>query len=167
MMERRITRRRNLPFIKSAVLRIGEREHIITVFDLSPEGAYLATRLAPPIGSPMTLKMVPPTAGQTVAVSCRLVWRNERADPATGRPAGLAIRFEKLSEEVRDMLEAYAVRAHSAKEHPGKRDRFEYRLLDRDALDAKDLNALGEDGWQLVAIVGAPKIERLVLMRRR
>jgi hypothetical protein len=167
MMERRITRRRSLPFIKSAVLQIAEREHIITVFDLGPEGAYLATRLAVPPGAQMTLKMVPPRAGQTVKVPCRLVWRNDRADPATGRPAGLAIRFEKLSAEVREMLESYAVHGLSHKERPVKRERFEYRLLECSGLDVKDLNSLGDEGWQLVTIVGGPKIERLVLVRRR
>jgi hypothetical protein len=167
MMERRITGRRSLPFVKSAVLQLAEREHIITVFDLSPEGAYLATRLAVAPGTQMTLRIVPPRAGQTVSVPCRLVWRNERADPATGRPAGLAIRFEKLSAEVRKMLESYAVRGLPGKERVAKRERFEYRLLDSPGLDVKDLNALGDEGWRLATVLEGAKVRRLLLMRKR
>ncbi len=91
--DRRRARRRRLPFVRSAVLEVDGRSHIVALLDLSPEGAFLSTRLEVDPAQKMRLKLVLPRDGREVSMPCHLVRRSERFDAEAGRPAGLAIGF--------------------------------------------------------------------------
>lgn len=166
MNERRRTRRRSLPFVRSAILEIGERSHIVAVTDLSPEGAFLATRVAVDAGQPLTLHVVVPRDGRVVALPCLLVRQSAGFDPASGRLAGVAVRFKGINAAAIHRIEEFAMEGFLPSPEPTPQEHLEYRLLDVPALDAAELNRLGLDGWQLVSALPSPKGVQLVLMRR-
>ena len=166
MTERRQTRRRTIPFLRGGVLQVGDRSHIVTVVDLSPDGAYLATRVPVAPGQNPRLKTVLPRSGRQVTLPCEVVWRNDRFDPATGRPAGMAIRFIKTDEKVQQHLETLTVEGLLPVATGGNQERYEYRVVDRAAFEVEDLNRLGLDGWQLATAVPLAEGLRLVLARR-
>ncbi len=134
MKERRASPRRTLPYVRSGVLRVGQRDHIVAITDLSSEGAFLSTRIEIPAGASLQLRMILPNAVREIAVGCELVWRNERFDPQTGRPAGLAVRFRGVEGEARDLLDAYTSRVL----RPEVPERLEYRILEREAVGVAD-----------------------------
>ena len=166
MSERRQSRRRTIPFLRGGVLRVAGREHIVTIVDLSPEGAYLATRVDVPAGQPLSLKAVLPRSGRQVSLPCALVWSNKRFEPGTGRPAGMAVRFLHDDPAVRGHLELFAEEGPFPSAVTAAMDRYEYRLLEVTEIDAEELNRLGRDGWVLSAALPRGKAWRLVLMRK-
>ena len=111
MNDRRSTRRRNLPFVRSAVLEVGSRSHVVVVTDLSADGAFLSTRIALDPSESLRLRVILPRDGREVVIPCRLVWRSERFDPDTGRAAGIAVRFEELEGPARRLLDGLFVGA--------------------------------------------------------
>jgi hypothetical protein len=164
--DRRSTRRRSLPFVRSAVLEVGDRSHVVVVTDLSADGAFLSTRIALDPSDPLRLKVILPRDGREVVIPCRLVWRSERFDPDTGRAAGIAVRFGELEEPARRLLDAYSREGLVPQADPAPAGRFEYRTLERPTLDAEELNRLGLDGWELAAAWPEGKGVRLVLLRQ-
>ena len=166
MNERRSTRRRSLPFVRSAVLQVGDRDHVVVVTDLSAEGAFLSTRLTLDPSESLRLKVILPRDGREVVIPCRLVWRSERFDPDTGRAAGIAVRFGELEEPARRLLDAYSREGPVPQADPAPADRFEYRVFERPALDVEELNRLGLDGWELAAAWPDGEVVRLILLRR-
>jgi hypothetical protein len=164
--DRRSTRRRSLPFIRSAVLEVGDRSHVVVVTDLSADGAFLSTRIALDPTDRLRLKVILPRDGREVVIPCRLVWRSERFDPDTGRAAGVAVRFEELEEPARRLLDAYSREGPVPQTDPTPADRFEYRVFERPRVDAEELNRLGLDGWELAAAWPDGDLIRLVLLRR-
>jgi len=164
--DRRSTRRRSLPFVRSAVLEGGDRSHVVVVTDLSADGAFLSTRIALDPSDPLRLKVILPRDGREVVIPCRLVWRSERFDPDTGRAAGVAVRFGELEEPARRLLDAYSREGLVPQTDPAPADRFEYRSLERPTLDVEELNRLGLDGWELASAWPDGKLVRLVLLRR-
>lgn len=166
MNERRSTRRRSLPFVRSAVLEVGDRSHVVVVTDLSADGAFLSTRIALDPSDRLRLKVILPRDGREVVIPCRLVWRSERFDPDTGRAAGVAVRFGELEEPARRLLDAYSREGLVPQPDPPPADRFEYRVLDRPTLDVEELNRLGLDGWELSAAWPEGGGVRLILLRR-
>ena len=166
MNDRRSTRRRSLPFVRSAVLEAGGRTHVVVVTDLSADGAFLSTRIALDPSESLRLRVILPRDGREVAIPCRLVWRSERFDPDTGRAAGIAVRFEALEEPARRLLDAYSREGPVPQPDPAPADRFEYRVLERPVLDVEELNRLGLDGWELAAGWPEGNGVRLVLLRR-
>ena len=166
MNDRRSTRRRILPFVRSAVLEAAGRNHVVVVTDLSADGAFLSTRIALDPSQSLRLKVILPRDGREVVIPCRLVWRSERFDPDTGRAAGIAVRFEELEEPARKLLDSFSREGFVPQSDPAPADRFEYRLLERPKIDAEELSRLGLDGWELTAVTADGGQVQLVLMRR-
>ena len=166
MNDRRSTRRRSLPFVRSAVLQVGDRSHVVVLTDLSADGAFLSTRIALDPSASLRLKVILPRDGREVVIPCHVVWRSERFDPDTGRAAGIAVRFGELEEPVRRLLDAYSREGLVPQADPAPADRFEYRALERPGLDVEELNRLGLDGWELTAAWPDGDIVRLVMRRR-
>jgi len=164
--DRRSTRRRILPFVRSAVLEAAGRNHVVVVTDLSADGAFLSTRIALDPSQSLRLKVILPRDGREVVIPCRLVWRSERFDPDTGRAAGIAVRFEELEEPARKLLDSFSREGFVPQSDPAPADRFEYRLLERPKIDAEELSRLGLDGWELTAVTADGGQVQLVLMRR-
>lgn len=166
MNDRRSTRRRSLPFVRSAVLEVAGRNHVVAVTDLSADGAFLSTRITLDPSQSLRLKVILPRDGREIVIPCRLVWRSERFDPDTGRAAGVAVRFEELDEPARKLLDSFSREGLVPQAEPAPADRFEYRTLDRPRLEVEELNRLGLDGWELVWVTPDGGQVRLVLMRR-
>jgi Tfp pilus assembly protein PilZ len=166
MNERRRARRRTIPFLRGGVLHVGQRDHIVAIVDLSPEGAFLATRVEIPQGQEVRLTAVLPRSGRQVTLPCEVVWRNDRFDADTGRPAGMAVRFSGKDEPVRQHLESISEEGLFPLPISATRDRFEYRMVEKADIDLNDLNDLGRDGWALTAAITDGAVCRLVFCRR-
>lgn len=166
MNERRTARRRSLPFVRSAVLEVDRRNHVVAVTDLSADGAFLSTRIALDPAQGLRLKVILPRDGREVVIPCRLVWRSDRFDPDTGRPAGVAVRFEELEGPARRLLDAFSREGLVPQPEPAPADRFEYRVLERPAVEVEELNRLGLDGWAVAAAWPDGEGVRLILLRR-
>jgi hypothetical protein len=165
MNERRRARRRSIPFVRSAVLEADGRSHIVAVLDLGPDGAFLQTRTKAEPTQTLHLRIVLPRSGQEVRIPCQLVWRSERFDAATGRPAGLAVRFHGLDASVIRRVEEFALEGFLPTLEPVPNAHYEYRVLDREQVDPEELNRLGFDGWRLASALPAPPGVKLILLR--
>lgn len=163
MKERRASPRRTLPYVRSGVLRVAERNHIVAITDLSVEGAFLSARPQLPAGAPLRLALILPNVMREVSVDCELVWQSQRFDPQTGRPAGLAVRFCGVGPEVRAALSAYT----SVASRPDPPERVEYRVLERPSLDPEELALLGQEGWELATTLPSTSGVKLILLRRQ
>jgi hypothetical protein len=166
LSDRRHARRRSIPYLRSAVLEVAGRNHIVTVTDLGPEGAFISTRSPVEASGKLRLRMVLPRDGREVALPCELVWKSSRFDAATGRPAGLAVRFQQLEDSVMRRVEEFAMEGFlpSARQTPA--EHFEYRVFERPTIDADELNRLGLDGWRLCSTLPIDKGVRLTFLRR-
>jgi hypothetical protein len=163
--ERRQSRRRSMPYVRSAVLDLAGRSHIVAVTNLSPEGAFLRTQLRPAPGTPAQLRMVLPRESRELALPCEIVRRGDGPEPGT-RVRGLAIRFGSLEASTRDGIREFSALGRSlGRPHRGP-DRWEFRMLERATLDLEELNRLGLDGWNLAAVLSRADGLRLVLHRR-
>jgi hypothetical protein len=166
--DRRRSRRRTLPFLRSAVLELGENTHIVILADLSVEGAFLTTHVpfdVPP-GQPMRLRIVAPRHSREVTVPCELVWRNDRFEAASGRPAGIAVRFRELDAEMHRWIEEFSLEGFRPSAAPTPLEHYEHRVLERATVDSEELNRFGRDGWQLVTMAPSANGFKLVLVRR-
>jgi hypothetical protein len=163
--DRRRARRRRIPFVRSAVLEVDGQGHIVALTDLSPEGAFLSARLLVRPEQKLRLRLVLPRDSREVALACRLVWRSERFEPATGRPAGLAVLFEGLTAPVIRRVEEFALEGFLPSPEPPPAAHYEYRTLDRPELSVEELNQLGLDGWLLASALRSPAGVRLILVR--
>jgi hypothetical protein len=169
MNERRRSRRRSLPFIRSAVLEIGAESHIVILSDLSTEGAFLTTRLPFALkadGPPLRLRIIVPRDSRDVSIPCELVWRSEKYDATTGRPGGMAVRFLGLDAEMHRRVEEFATEGFRPSAAPTPMEHYEHRIIERATVDVVDLNRFGKDGWQLVTIVPTEHGFKLILVRR-
>ena len=166
MKDRRRSRRRMLPFVRSAVLEIDGRNHIVAVMDLGPEGAFLSTRTDVPEDRPLRLKIVIPRDGREVLIPCRLVWKSDPLDVAAGRPPGVAVRFQGLSAAAVRRIEEFASEGFLPSTDTVPTDHYEYRVLDRAELDLTELNKLGIDGWRLASALPIAAGLRLIFSRR-
>ena len=137
MTERRRVRRRRIPFVRSAVLGVGERTHVVSLLDLGPEGAFLATRLEVPDeeADRLVLRLVIPRQGTEETVPCSLVWRNDSFDASSGRPAGIAVRFGRLEPDVLRRIEEFAADGFLPGADPSPWEHLEYRVLERFRVD--------------------------------
>ncbi len=163
--DRRRARRRRIPFVRSAFLEVDGQGHIVALTDLSPEGAFLSARLLVRPEQKLRLRLVLPRDSREVALACRLVWRSERFEPATGRPAGLAVLFEGLTAPVIRRVEEFALEGFLPSPEPPPAAHYEYRTLDRPELSVEELNQLGLDGWLLASALRSPAGVRLILVR--
>ena len=166
MNERRRSRRRSIPFIRGGVLQVGERRHIVVVTDLGPEGAFLSARIPVAPEEPLRLRMVLPRDGHEVEIPCSLVWRTERFDVATGRPAGVAVKFHNPDASVVRRVEEFSMEGFLPAAEPAPAEHFEYRVIERPGVDGGELNRLGLDGWELTAALPSDNGVRLILLRR-
>ena len=166
MNDRRRGRRRSIPFVRSAVLEVGHRNHIVALTDLGPEGAFLSTRIPFDASLPLRLRLVLPRDGREVSIPCKVVWRSERFEAATGRPAGIAVRFLGLDASVIRRVEEFSMEGFLPASEPIPSEHFEYRILERPALSGEDLNRLGLDGWELAAALPSNGGVQLIFLRR-
>jgi hypothetical protein len=164
MSERRRSRRRSLPFVRSAVLEVAGRRHVVAVADLSPEGAFLGTGTSVEPGTALVLRVILPRDGREVALPCRAVRRVARAESA--QKAGIAVRFVGLDAGVIRRIEEFSMEGFLPATPETPSEHFEYRMVERRALDVEELNRLGRDGWQLVSTFPSGEALRLVLLRR-
>jgi hypothetical protein len=169
--DRRRVRRRTLPFLRSAVLELPEQSHIVVLADLSVEGAFLTTRVpvdlpSPATGQTMRLRIVAPRHSREVSVPCELVWRSDRFDAASGRPAGIAVRFLELDPEMHHWIDEFALEGFRPSAVPTPAEHYEHRIIERAGVDEQELNRFGRDGWQLVTIVPSAVGFKLVLAKR-
>lgn len=168
MTERRAARRRRIPFVRSAVLEVAERTHVVTLLDLGPEGAFLGTRLEVPPSEAhrLVLRLVIPRQGSEEALPCTLVWRNETFDAESGRPAGLAVRFGALEPDVLRRIQEFASEGFLPGIDPSPWEHLEYRVIERFRVDERDLNQMGLDGWELCSTRNIPAGVQMVFLRR-
>jgi hypothetical protein len=163
--ERRGSRRRSLPYVRSAVLDLAGRSHIVALANLSPEGAFLRTQLRAAPGTPARLRLLLPWEGREIVLPCEVVRRGDAAEVGT-RARGVAIRFEPLEPAARDGVREFSAQARRPARRQPSEERWEYRVLERPTLDVEELNRLGLDGWQLAAVLPRADGLRLVLKRR-
>ncbi len=165
--DRRKTRRRSLPFVRSAVLEVRGRHHIVAVQDLSADGAFLSTRLSLQDGERVRLRTVLPRDGREVTIPCQVVWTSEKLDAPSGRPAGVAVRFVGLDPTIQRRLAEFSEEGFTPGPEPTPAEHYEYRLLDRQEVSVDELNQLGIDGWRVAAsLPSAAGGVRLILLRR-
>ena len=164
--ERRRSRRRQLPFLRSAVLEVEGRSHIVAVADLGPDGAFLSTKVEVRPETLARLRVVIPRDGREAVLPCRVVWRSDRFDAQSGRPAGVAVRFEELTEPVARRIQEFAAQGFLPDGEPPPPDHFEYRLVESKTVEPEELNRLGRDGWALVTVLPEESGYRLVFLRR-
>jgi hypothetical protein len=166
--ERRRYRRRTLPFLRGAVLQVGTETHIVILADLSVEGAFITTR-APfeiPTGQTLHLRIVAPRHSREVSIPCQLVWHNERFEAASGRPAGMAVRFQEVDPELYRWIEEFALEGFRPSAAPTPVEHYEHRIIERATVEVQELNRFGRDGWQLVTMFPTATGFKLVLVRR-
>jgi Tfp pilus assembly protein PilZ len=164
--DRRKTRRRNLPFVRSAVLEVRGRNHIVAVQDLSADGAFLSTRLPMQDGERVRLRTVLPRDGREVTLPCQVVWTSEKLDASSGRPAGVAVRFVGLDPTIQRRLAEFSEEGFAPGPEPTPLEHYEYRVLDAKEINVDELNQVGLDGWRLSAALPAPAGFRLIFLRR-
>jgi hypothetical protein len=155
-----------MPFVRSAILDAGGKCHIVAVSDLSADGAFVALRVPVDPKQKLTLRLVVPRDGRVIGLSCQLVRQTDRFDAATGRPAGLALRFKGLDAGAIRRIEEFAMEGFLPSVDPTPQEHFEYRTLERAALDVAELNQLGLDGWRLAGALPHEKGLQLVLVRK-
>ena len=164
--DRRRSRRRRMPFVRSAILEVGERSSLVIVSDLSPEGAFLATRVAVEPTENAVLKLVVPRDGRILSLPCHVTRHTPSFDPQSGLPAGMAVKFRGLDAAAVRRIEEFAMEGFLPSVDPTPQDHYEYRLLERFTIDETELNHLGVDGWRLAAALPSAKGVQLVLMRK-
>ena len=165
MTERRRGRRRRMPFVRSAVLEVGGRSHVVALVDLGRQGAYLSTKASFRSGTTAVLKLVPPRQGQEVTIPCSIVRGTERPDATSGRPGGVAVRFLEMEVPVIRKLEEFAHNGFLPGPDMAPAERYEYRILERRELDVGELNLLGLDGWAVSAVLPRQSGAVIVLYR--
>lgn len=166
MNDRRSSRRRRLPFVRSGVFESNGRNHIVQVADLGPEGAFLSTRLAVAVGEKAVLRMILPRDGREVPLPCQVVWRSEATGARGGPRAGMAVRFQGLDAAVARRVEEFATEGVTADPGAGPAERFEYRVIESAELDEAELRRLGLDGWRLASALPVTQGLRLIFLRR-
>jgi hypothetical protein len=163
--DRRGSRRRRISYVKSAVLEVGQRRHIVALADLAPQGAFLRGAIEIDDDQELMLRLVLPRHSREVSIPCRLLRRDDHFDPSTGRPAGVAVRFEGVKPSLARLLDEFAGSGPAPSATSSSTERCEYRLLEVARLDEGDLNRLGLDGWRLTTVLPQEKGYRLILTR--
>jgi hypothetical protein len=153
-----------MPFVRSAVLDVAGRKHVVAVSDLGADGAFLSSGADVAAGDALVLRMVLPRDGREVALPCRAVRRVHK--PGPNQKAGIAVRFVGLEAPVLRRIQEFAMEGFLPATEPAPAAHFEYRVLDRREIDVQELNQLGLDGWQLVTAIPVGEGLKLVLQRR-
>jgi hypothetical protein len=164
LSDRRRTRRRSLPFVRSAVLDVGGRKHVVAVSDLGADGAFLSSGAEVAAGEALVLRMVLPRDGREVALPCRAVRRVQK--PGPNQKSGIAVRFVGLDPPIMRRIEEFAMEGFLPSAEPTPAAHYEYRVLERRDIDVHELNRLGLDGWLLVTSLPAGHGLKLIFQRR-
>jgi hypothetical protein len=164
--DRRRWRRRSLPFVRSAVLEVEGRPHIVVVSDIGREGAFLSARVAIDPSDRLLLRLVVPGTSSEVEIPCRLVWKTGEPDAERQRPAGFAVRFEDLPDSVGHRVASFARDRLQLGSRSAAAELYEYRVLEQPDIGNDELNRLGLDGWLLTAAVPTKDSLRLIFVRR-
>jgi hypothetical protein len=164
LTDRRRARRRSLPFVRSAVLDVGGRRHVVAVSDLGTDGAFLSSGADVAAGEALVLRMVLPRDGREVALPCRAVRRVHK--PGPNQKSGIAVRFVGLDPPVLRRIEEFAMEGFLPAAEPTPAAHYEYRVLERSELDIQELDRLGLDGWLLVTALPAGQGYKLIFQRR-
>ncbi len=115
--DRRESPRRELPFGRGVVLAVAGREHVVRLVDLGRGGAFLSTgkTLQIPAGSALCLRLRVAALSSELRLTCELV----RVLPQrSGRPAGVAVRFQDLDRETLERLDRFVAGRRAAQ--PGR-----------------------------------------------
>jgi hypothetical protein len=161
-VERRRVRRRSLPFVRSGVLEVNGRAHIVAVVDLSPEAAFLQAKVPVKAHDRLALRMILPREGREVSLPCEFV---RKLDARKGYPPGLAVRFKGLDATAIRKIEEFASEGLVPQPRPAAVEHFEYKVTEGQ-LDQNELNRLGLDGWRLAAVCPGERGSQLILMRK-
>jgi len=105
--EKRQSRRRRLPFGRSAVLEVDGCSHNVKLDDLSRGGALIATTVAITGAQPLVLKAFLPLGAPQARLPCQLVRVIQPRDPSEGRQHRVAVRFTDLDQKTVQQLEAF------------------------------------------------------------
>ena len=106
---RRRAFRRRLPFGRGAVLRVGGRDHIVGVADLSVTGAYLVTRVPLGAGETHTLALLLLPMVQ-LRLRVEVVRVSLGTPESDSHPRGAAVRFVEMDEATHALLEEFVRR---------------------------------------------------------
>jgi hypothetical protein len=166
MNDRRTAKRRRFAFVRGGVLEAHGRNHIVSVADLGPEGAFLVARVPLTVGEKAVLRMVLPRGGREMSLPCEVVWRSESSAVKGGVTTGLAVRFRDLDATVARRVAEFAEEGLQPAAERTHADHFEYRVVELPDVDEAELNRLGFDGWQLASVLPAARSVRLILLRR-
>lgn len=109
--ERRRASRRRLPFGRGAVLRVGERDHIVGIADVSVTGAYLITRAPVSAGETHTLAILLLPARVELRLPVEIVRVSLEDHESSAHPRGVAVRFLEVDAAAREQLESFVNRA--------------------------------------------------------
>ena len=165
MSDRRRARRRRIPFVRSAVLEVDGRNHIVALTDLSPEGAFLSTRLA--VRPEQKLRCgwcCPATAARSRSPAAWSGAASDSSRPPGGRRAWRSSSRASTASVIR-RVEEFALEGFLPSPEPPPAAHYEYRTLDRPELSVEELNQLGLDGWLLASALRSPAGVRLILVR--
>jgi Tfp pilus assembly protein PilZ len=164
LTDRRRARRRRLSLLRSGVLEVDGRNHIVSVSDIGSDGAFLTTRVPVSSGTRIVLKMILPSDSHPVSLPCEVVWRSEAG--GRGNRSGVAVRFAGADESIVRRVEEFAAESRRSGRETGPSDHFEYRIVDVPSVDAEELNRVGVDGWQVASALPDGEGLRLILCRR-
>jgi Tfp pilus assembly protein PilZ len=102
--------RRKLPFGRAAVLKVGDRAHIVGVADISVTGAFLSTRAPISVGETHILRLLVLPERIEISIQAEVVRLAQSANESEDHPRGVGVRFVNLDDEVRGHLAFYVAR---------------------------------------------------------
>jgi hypothetical protein len=108
--ERRRDFRRELPFGRGAVLKVGDRSHIVGLADVSVSGAYLTTRAPVSVGETHELSLLMLPDHVEIALRVEIVRVAQQANESKRHLRGVAVRFLELDSEMKRRLNAFVSR---------------------------------------------------------
>jgi hypothetical protein len=110
-------RRRALPFGQAAVLVANGRDHIVGLADVSATGAFLVTRVSPPVDQQVLLKLMPLPGRRELRLPARVVRVVHPGEESPQHPHGVAVQFGAVDPPTRQALEDFVNQVPRRKPH--------------------------------------------------